>query len=158
MDPQQLLPGYRKIARASVDIGAPLDEVWRHLTEVGRYPEWGTFVVAVDAPQGVGVGAHFRLRVRLGYGARWVAPQRCVTFEPPSGGAASWIYRYDGLSTRLGLLRTRRWHGLEALGDERTRYRTIETMAGPLSRLVLIGAVERGLERQAVELRRRSER
>lgn len=156
VDARTLNPNYRRVIEAEVAIESPIEAVWKVMVDPDGYPSWNPFVVKVDAPNGITIGAELVIFARMPFGITKTR-ERVVTFDPPSGGAAGFAYRLQGLLDRTGLVTATRWQGLETLGPSRTRYVTREAFGGYGWRLLPFAAVERGFQAHAEALRTRCE-
>ncbi len=150
------------VAAASATIDAPINVVWDVMLDVGAYPAWNPFIVAVgaagDAP--LAVGDRLVLHVRWGGGGRARATEWITELIPPSEGdgrAALLEYAYGGPLGALGLVRGRRQQRLARDGHASTTYVTEERLHGPLAWAAPLGRVQDGFERHAVALKERAE-
>ena len=146
---------------AGIDIDAPIDLVWRVMLDVDSYGEWNPFITRADCPTPPRAGDPIRLHVTFGNGTKVVSPERITTVEAPyvdDAGAtrATLAYVYEGLPSKVGLLKGTRWQQL-AQGDGATRYETVEIFSGPLVRLAGPGRVADGFRRHAQALKTRAE-
>ena len=140
-------------AYTEATIGAPVEQVFERLTDFSRYPEWNPFTVRVLGAERAEVGQRVTLQVRWPGGGGVTSPELVTRVSPPDAqGVAVLIWRYDHPMARLGLLRCERIQTLSALPDAQTRYVSVETFQGPLSRLSPLGKVQRGFEAQAQAL------
>ncbi len=109
--------------RSSVDIGAPIEQVWFRLAEIERQPEWMLDLKRVrletSAPVGVGTRATAFVRI-LGFGVP--DPVEVIEFLPPT----DYAIRHEGMFRGSGVFR------LEALDDGRTRVTWDETLIPPV--------------------------
>lgn len=130
------MPDDPRLLDVSVDIAAPLADVWTLLVTPASYPDWSPFVVAVDpGPDGVfQVGVVARLRVRL-----WMprplaitSPERIIALDPRR--RLGWSFA--GLPGWL--LGAARYQDLETLPSGATRYHTHQRYSGLLAPLVLL--------------------
>ena len=79
-----------KHARASLEVGASADEVWRLISEFDHWPAWGPTVLAVDSSAGaVGPGVTGRVKTIAGV---WL-PFTIGQVEP----GRSWNWRVAGV-------------------------------------------------------------
>lgn len=153
-----------RVARASIDIQAPIDTVWAIMIELRRYHEWNPFIIAVrDAPDQMKVGARFRLRVKWANGGQadsWETVTHLTLPTTADRGPASAVltYRYSSWLARLGLVRATREQHLTQVVGQPTRYRTQETFSGPLAGFLPLADVEEGFQRHATALKTRAER
>ena len=123
----------------SFDVAVPVDEAWRRLADVGRWPEWaphiGSVVVSPSGPLGPSSSGVLHLR-RLGRNtfrmSAWDPPERWEW----TGGLPGTRVRYD--------------HRFEASGDESTTMTWTVSLDGPLawmSRPVFAWIYGRNLDR-----------
>lgn len=135
----------------SVEIAAPQQMVWDVLADFERYDEWNPFTPRVDVEPRVGG----RARLTVVMGERTItSPERVRVWDPPH--QLAWGLRLGG----PWLLEATRYQQLDALGPQRTCYRTWERFRGPLAPLVerLHGdTVSHGFASVAVALRERVE-
>lgn len=145
----------RRVYTSEVDIQATPAAVWRVLMDLDGYPSWNPFTTEVRSSLVVGEPVFMRVRmVRLGITVsqretlRAIEPERRIV----------WGARMLG-----GAIRAERVQTLEPLGDAGTRYRTVDTIEGPLGGLVfrffggsvsagfdaLVGALDREVQRRA---------
>lgn len=134
-----------------VTIEAPVETVWRVLTDFDRYGEWNPFTPSVKAK--LEIGAQVDMRVRMG---PYRLPQTEIicAIEPPTFLAWRTVI---GASWLLSAVRSQR---LDDLGDETCRYTTSDEFRGLLMPLVILctgGFVRRGFNAVARALKRRAE-
>jgi hypothetical protein len=146
---------------AGIDIDAPIDVVWQVMLDVDAYGEWNPFITRADCPSPPRVGDPIRLHVTFGNGSKAVSPERISAVVAPRADnsgvrRAALAYVYEGLPSRLGLLKGTRWQQL-AQGAGATRYETVELFSGPLVRLAGPGRVADGFRRHAEALKQRAE-
>jgi hypothetical protein len=150
-------------AEATVEIDAPIDLVWKVMTDAARYGEWNPFVVELKPDGGaLAVGGKIALRVRWGRGGGAETIEQVTRLEAPSpdvSGARRSImeYEYLGWLPRLALVRGSRLQVLEQRPGKPTIYRTSETFTGLLARGVPLAKVQDGFERHARALKQRAE-
>lgn len=147
---------------ALVEIDAPLDLVWRVVLDTDAYGEWNPFVVRAETPQPPAVGNPIVLHVVWGNGKGTRSPERITAIEPPAvdpGGTATALlsYVYEGLPSRLGLVRGTRHQRLTQPPGGPTTYDTVEEFSGPLVRLAGPDRVAEGFRRHAEALKARAE-
>jgi hypothetical protein len=147
---------------ARVEIDAPLDLVWQVMLDTEAYAEWNPFVVGVETPLPPAVGNPIRLHVRWANGRSTTSPERIIALDAPSTDADGTVrallsYVYEGLPSRLGLVRGVRHQRLEQTPGGPTVYATVEEFRGPLVRLAGPGRVADGFRRHAEGLRLRAE-
>lgn len=151
------------VAEASVDIAAPIDLVWRVMTDVARYPEWNPFVVDIRPVRGdFVVGAPIALTVKWGRGGGASTIEVVDRLDAPAPGGdavqrALMEYRFVGWLPRLALVRGSRQQALAQPPGGPTTYRTTERFTGLLARGVPLAKVQDGFERHARALKARVE-
>ena len=148
---------------ASIVIDAPLDVVWRVMLDTARYGEWNPFVERVESPAPPTVGDPIVLHVRWANGRTARSPERITAIEPPTTDAAGTTsallsYRYEGVPSRLGLVRGVRHQRLTQRPGGPTTYDTVEEFAGPLVRFAGPERVADGFRRHAEALKQEAER
>jgi len=145
---------------ASATIEAPLDVVWGVMLDLASYPQWNPFAYRIDGD--TPVGSPILIHVRWANGKTVKSPERIAVVEPPATGAdgvrrATLAYDYEGLPSKIGLLRGRRWQRLEQRDGGPTTYDTVEDFSGPLVRFAGPGRVAEGFARHAAALKERAE-
>ena len=94
-------------------------------------------------------------------GSRRRAPSGSPSIDPPheEGGVrrATLAYVYEGLPSKLGLVRGVRYQRLSQSPGGPTHYDTVEEFSGPLVKLAGPQRVEDGFRRHAEALKRRCE-
>ncbi len=149
--------------RASVEIDAPIEQVWAVMLDTGAYGEWNPFVVRADSPTPAKVGDPIVLHVKWANGKGTTSPERIIALEPPHDAAdgvrrATLAYVYEGLPAKLGLVRGTRYQELRQEPGGPTRYETEEEFSGPLVPLAGPNRVEDGFRRHAAALKARCEK
>ena len=147
---------------ASATIDAPIEVVWGVMLDTEAYGEWNPFVERLESPQPPAEGAPIVLHVRWANGKTARSPERIVTIEPPerdSGGVATAClsYVYEGLPSKLGLVKGVRHQRLRQPPGGQTSYDTVEEFSGPLVRFAGPARVAEGFARHAAALKRRAE-
>lgn len=142
---------------ASVEIAAPIDVVWSVMLEASSYAEWNPFVEGVEVPDPPSVGDPIVLHVRWTNGSTSRSPERITEVTPPADGAACLAYAYQGVPSKLGLVRSVRYQRLTALDAGHTRYDTVGEFTGPLARFAGPGRIADGFRRHAEGLKARAE-
>ncbi|GAA4080044.1 SRPBCC domain-containing protein [Nocardioides kongjuensis] len=148
---------------AQIDIDAPLEVVWAVMTDTERYGEWNPFVERAETAQPAAVGNPIVLHVVWANGRRTRSPERITALDGPTTDPASGTttalmsYVYEGLPSRLGLVRGVRHQRLTQHPGGPTTYATVEEFSGPLVRLAGPGRVADGFRRHAEGLRKRAE-
>ncbi|WP_101295167.1 SRPBCC domain-containing protein [Halegenticoccus soli] len=138
--------------RATTEIDAPPEIVWRVLTAFDRYPEWNPFLTVVGRPN---YGAHLVVEVRPP--GRSAARFRPTVTAVERGRELRWL----GHLFAPGLFDGEHRFALEPLNDgDRTRFVQSESfrgaLAGPLARW-LGPATERGFREMNGALKERAE-
>jgi hypothetical protein len=150
-------------AATSVDIAAPIDLVWRVMTDLPRYPEWNPFVVDIKPVAGAfSVGSPIALTVKWGRGGGASTIEVVDRLDAPAAGGDSisralMEYRFVGWLPRLALVRGSRQQTLEQRPGGPTTYSTSESFRGLLARGVPLAKVQDGFERHARALKARAE-
>ena len=134
-------------ARVELELEKPLDEVFEQLLSFERYGEWNPFVVKVDgAPRAV-EGARVVFHVRWPGGGEEKSDE-LVTRVQKGADSAEVAWRFQGLLSKFGLVRSERVQRLTRLSPTRTRYFTEEIFYGLLARFVPLAKVQAGFEAQ----------
>lgn len=149
---------------AQIEIDAPLAVVWDVMTDTGRYGEWNPFVERAETAQPAAVGNPIVLHVVWANGSRTRSPERITALDGPTTDSATGTttalmsYVYEGLPSRLGLVKGVRHQRLTQRPGGPTTYETVEEFRGPLVRLAGPGRVADGFRRHAEGLKQRAER
>lgn len=147
---------------ATVAIDAPLEAVWAVMMDVDAYGEWNPFLFRAECPTPPKPGDPIVLHVRWPNGRTTRSPERISAVEPPhdDGGTARALlaYVYEGLPSRLGLVRGTRFQRLSQVPGGPTVYDTVEEFSGPLVALAGPARVADGFRRHAEALKVRCER
>ena len=102
--------------RASVEIDAPLEQVWAVMLDTEAYAEWNPFVVRAECPSPPKVGDPIVLHVRWANGRGTTSPERISAIEPPHDDdgvrRATLAYVFEGWPAKLGLVRGTRYQRL----------------------------------------------
>ncbi len=140
-------------ASASIEIDAPVDVVWRVLTDFPAYRAWNRFTPSVETTGEV--GATVTMQVCFA-GAK---PMRQVevlnVLEPPNRLA------WGVVMGARALLVANRHQVLEELGPARTRYTSVDKVSGllaPLVRLLYAEKMRSGFALAAEGLKAAAER
>jgi hypothetical protein len=139
----------RKI-ETSMDISAPVERVWRILTDFASFPQWSRFVVAISGEMRPGA----RLAVRLDDGGG------AMQFRPTLLACAPYELRWRGVLGASFLFSGEHRLCLETLPGERTRLMHGEVFGGLLVPLLwgrLDTRTRRGFEAFNAALRRHAE-
>src|SRR5437868_2885383 len=116
----------RVVAEATIEIAAPIDQVWAVMTDLPSYGAWNPFIVRVDggtaAPK---VGDRFALHVAWDGGGA-TSGEEVTRVDAPRDGRACFAYAFRGALHAVGAVRALREQHLESLADGRTRYATTE--------------------------------
>lgn len=109
--------------RSSVEIAAPIEQVWVRLAAIERQPEWMLDLkrVHLETPGPVGVGTRATALVRI-LGVGVTDPVEVIEFLPPR----DYAIRHEGAFQGAGVFR------LEALDNGRTRVTWDETLIPPI--------------------------
>jgi hypothetical protein len=146
--------------QASVEIHAPIERVWSVMLDTASYDEWNPFVESAECARPE-VGEPIVLHVRWSNGKTTRSPERISVVEPPheQNGVrrAELAYVYEGLPSKLGLVRGTRHQRLWQQPGGPTHYDTVEEFTGPLVRLAGLGRVADGFRRHAAALKKRCE-
>ena len=147
---------------ASATIDAPIEVVWGVMLDTEAYGEWNPFVERLESPQPPTEGDPIVLHVRWANGKTARSPERIVTIQAPqrdSGGVATAClsYVYEGLPSKLGLVKGVRHQRLRQSPGGPTSYDTVEEFSGPLVRFAGPGRVAEGFAGHAAGLKRRAE-
>ncbi|MEI7055916.1 SRPBCC domain-containing protein [Nocardioides sp. CCNWLW239] len=148
--------------RASVEIDAPIETVWRVMVETEAYAAWNPFVVRAETAQPAAVGNPIVLYVTWADGGRARSPERISALEAPVLGEdgtaeAHLAYVYEGWPARIGLVRGVRHQRLTQRPGRPTHYETVEEFSGPLVGLAGPERVAEGFRRHAEALKARAE-
>ena len=138
---------------ASVDIDAPIEQVWAVMLDTEAYGEWNPFVTRAECTTPPTVGEPIVLHVTWANGRSTTSPERILAVEPPRDEdgvrRATLAYVYEGWPARLGLVRGTRYQRLSQRPGGPTRYETVEEFTGPLVPLAGPERVEDGFRRHA---------
>lgn len=147
--------------RATAEINAPLDTVWAVMMDIGAYGEWNPFCYRADCPIPPKAGDPIKLYVRWANGKTQTSPERISLVEPPydDNGTtrATLAYVYEGLPSKLGLVKGTRLQRLSQVPGGPCVYDTVEEFSGPLVPLAGPGRVAEGFQRHADALKIRVE-
>ena len=127
-----------KCVRAEVEIDAPIERVWKILTDIDRYADWNPFTPHVETS--LRIGAPVRMQVRL-IGKQLMNRTEFVTRNEPH--TLGWEMT---MGARF-LLYAERVQILTALDANRTHYLSEDCFTGWLRPLVLAlfaSAMKRG--------------
>lgn len=103
------------VTEHSLEIAAPIAEVWRVLTDVDAWHDWNPGIVASSAETPLGQGAAFRFKSEVAVKAE------VTLWQPPN--ELGWRARTFGAESRAV------WH-LESIGPNATRVHAEESMRG----------------------------
>jgi hypothetical protein len=139
--------------RSAIEIRAPLETVWRILTDFAAYPEWNPHIRHV---RGLPVaGSRLTIRSQPPGGRTVVLRPIVVTWQPPTE------LRWRGTFISRRLFTGEHGFRLEQLDDSRVRFHQDETISGLLvpfyARLRLPGT-RTGFAQVNEALRERAER
>jgi hypothetical protein len=155
--------GYNPEAQISID--APASVVWQVLQDLPHYPDWSTFVTAIDCKNSPAqVGDELTLHVALDAGASTSTTKVTnTTVTPPTTDAngvttAFWYFEYSGVLHKLCLLNGLRLQELrQEQPDGPTIYHTWDHLTGCLGCCSGVTRVTAGFQRQAADLKKRAE-
>lgn len=137
--------------RTAIEIDAPAHDVWSILVNLEQYEEWNPLTVAAVGE--LVVGAPIRLYVKLGF-------LRMVRTHVISRIAIDAALCWRISNPLTWLIRGERCQTVEALAENRCRYRNVERIDGILSPIikVLFGhSIRKALESVGVSLKHRAE-
>jgi len=147
--------------RAGSVIDAPLETVWAVMMDIAAYGEWNPFCFRADCPEPPKAGDPIKLYVRWANGKTQTSPERISLVEPPyeDNGTtrATLAYVYEGLPSKLGLVKGTRIQRLSQTPGHPTHYDTVEEFSGPLVALAGPNRVAEGFQRHADALKLRAE-
>jgi len=110
--------------RSAIEIRAPLDAVWRILTDFSAYPEWNPHIRQVRGnPR---LGGRLTIHSQPPKGRRVVLRPKVVTWSPPTE------LRWRGTFISRFLFTGEHGFKLEELADTRVRFHQDETFTGLL--------------------------
>lgn len=139
--------------RATTEIDAPIEVVWRVLTDLPRYAEWSTLLKYEGGE--LAVGAHLRLRLELPGGGGYAFAPEVLVLDAPTHFA--WVGR-TGIK---GVFDGEHHFRLRALESGRTVLENVERYSGILSpimqRMPQMKSADAGFEAMNQELRQRAE-
>lgn len=144
------MPKMSKVLTVSIEIEAPLELVWRILTDFTNYELWNPFTPRVECHGRVGTPVTIEAHL-TDSGKGRMTYLSLNTFEPPHKlcwGADHWYLQVNRCQT------------LTAVGPTHTRYETSELFAGLLSPLVIwtqYNNLMRGYQRAAAGLKQTAE-
>jgi uncharacterized protein YndB with AHSA1/START domain len=110
-----------KSYRASVDIDAPREKVWRILTDADSYPEWDPGMDHIEGRIALGEKVKFFTKLD----PTQAFPVKVTTFEPGK------MMVFTG-GMPLGLFKSVRTHNLTRNRSGGTTFETQEVFSGPL--------------------------
>lgn len=149
------------VAEARLPIDAPIEVVWRVLTDVAAYPAWNPFVVRVDGPV-ASLGDRFVLHVRWADGGATTAGETLTTLDAPTVGAdgvarATFAYRFTEPLATFHLVRATRTQTLEQAPGGPTLYHSHEGFTGLFAAFVPLARVRVGMDAMAAALKAHAE-
>ena len=146
---------------ATVAIDAPLETVWAVMLDIDAYGEWNPFLYRVECATPPKPGDPIVLHVRWPNGKNTRSPERISLVEAPHRDGdttrATLAYVYEGLPSKLGLVKATRFQRLSQVAGGPTVYDTVEEFSGPLVALAGPGRVAEGFRRHADALKTRAE-
>jgi hypothetical protein len=140
-----------KEIRADVEIEAPVERVWKVLTDFNSYPEWNPFITAIQGKPEAGE----RLVVTIRPPGRKGMDFRPNVIAAREGKELRWLGRLFA----PGIFDGEHIHELEELGPGRTRYTQREQFRGVLVRFVksMLRDTQKGFQAMGEALRQRAE-
>ncbi len=126
------------------EVAAPLQPIWELMTTPAGYARWNPFIVRMDGPPILHVGARIELHVRFEKGGRARSRELITVFDPPMDGRAELSYRFLGPLAVVGGIRAVRRQWLTALSADRTQYRTEEVFEGFLTAFLPLSGIRAG--------------
>jgi len=140
------------VLQDSLEIDAPVEQVWDVITDLSLYPEWNPFVVAARSSLVVGDDISMRVRIFSGFTqAQRETVLQCVPRQRLC---------YGVVGVPGNMLRSHRCHELRAAGPARTEYRSnfeLDGWLAPVVRSLLGGRLKRGFQAATHALGRRAE-
>ena len=112
----------------TINIDAPIEEVWAILTDFEAYDEWNKFTPSVETSGRI--GEPVRLQVRLNSNENGRLTRSTLTMKKKAAYELCW--GTDGF-----LLKANRYQTLTPLEDGRTQYESREPFEGLLAPLIL---------------------
>lgn len=144
---------------ASIEIDAPVAEVWAVLKDVARYPEWNPFTVSVQTDFALGSPVDMQVCLKgrkRPDGSRKTMRQVEYVTSYDEGRRVSW-----GVNVGPGwFIKADRWQELTDLGNGRTRYETVDEFTGvgvPLMLALMEKHMKRGFTEVGQALKARCE-
>jgi hypothetical protein len=141
------------VIEKTVEIAAPAPVVWEVISDLKRYPEWNPFCLTCEST--LKPGDPIDMTVKL-----MAKPQHQREWMLEYVEGKRFAYRMKPVP--LGALSSFRSHDVEALGPERTRYRSYFHLKGWMRGLVLglfrskleagFGGMTEGIKRRAERL------
>ena len=129
--------------------------------DVDKYGEWNPFCFKAECPSPPKPGDPIKLRVRWANGRTTRSPERIGQVVAPYDEAgvrhALLSYVYEGLPSKLGLVKGTRFQRLSQAPGGPCVYDTVEEFSGPLVALAGPGRVTEGFTRHAEALKLRAE-
>ena len=138
----------RRVYTAEAEIHAPRGLVWETLVDLDGYPRWNPFTIEVRSTLEVGAPVHMKVRMLKAGGVVVSQTETLRAIEEPD--RIVWGERMMG-----GAVSAERVQTLIALSPERTLYRTVDTIEGPLGALVFVTfgpSVQAGFDAMAAAL------
>jgi hypothetical protein len=139
--------------RSAIEIRAPLDAVWRILTDFAAYPDWNPHIRQVrGVPK---VGGRITIRSSPPGGRTIVMRPMVVSWTPPTE------FRWRGTFLSRFLFSGEHGFKLEPLADSRVRFHQDETFSGllvPLYARLRMSHTRDGFAKVNEALRDRAER
>jgi hypothetical protein len=138
--------------RSTTEIRAPLEEVWRILTDFAAYPEWNPHIRRVRGEPVL--GGRIAIETRPPGGRAIVMRPLIMTWDPPHE------LRWRGTFLARGLFTGEHGFRLEAMKGNRVRFIQDETISGllvPAYAALRLARTRRGFDQVNQALRDRAE-
>ena len=146
------------------EIAAPIDTVWKVLTDVSGYADWNPFIVSARAKgDPAAQGTRLTFRVQAPNGTRAPSAEQVVEAHAPTQDAqgnwmARWAYVYCGPMSGIGLIRAKRVQTLTQAAGGPTVYESSWQASGMLIKMVLSESdIAAGMHAQTAALKQVSE-
>ncbi len=149
--------------KAEAIIQAPIDKVWKVMTEVQNYPEWNSFIKKIESKSMEPVeGTLMKFQVELKKGKITGSNELVKLLSSPKekNGVleAEWVYDFTGPLHTIGMVRATRSQKLVQLKDGTTHYYTCEKFSGWGKVFLPLVNVQAGFITHAADLKKRCEK
>ena len=141
------------------EIDASLQDVWRGMTDVSRYPDWNPFVTHAESDgSSTRPGVLLNLTVQWHDGGSSKSTEEVVSVHEPAADddgtlRAEWIYSFRSWLSTIGLIRSVRTQRLTQIPDQPTKYSSHIHLTGWGVIAAPIEKIEKGMIAQAEALR-----